>query len=352
MSKSLHHIVRRAFNSTHDNYHDTDSAWNKVKQECNPKRKHPFLLSAIKYAAGVIILISIGTFYWYHLPQETPLNMNTRFASENTQAELILATGERIRLENTRHDICVEELSARINQNKITGDLRSSSDSRPEDKIQNALNQLNVPKGGEYTLKLPDGSIVKLNSESSFKFPTQFTPDSRDVYLDGEAFFEIMKNEEAPFTVHTGNREVTVLGTRFNVSAYSNDLSWQTTLVEGKVAIRSEGTKQLLLPSQQCSIDNSTGKIDINTVDTELYTSWMNGKFHFKGYRFEDIVKKLERWYDFQMQYGQEDIKEMRFRGVINKDRPLEETLRYLEETTNIRFNINGKMIRVEKTDK
>ena len=167
-----------------------------------------------------------------------------------------------------------------------------------------------------------------------------------------EAYFEVTKNASAPFHVYVEGGEVTVLGTSFNVSAYKEDAIWQTTLVSGRVQVVTDDSKVVVKPTEQYSIDRQTGERVLKEVDTELYTSWVDGKFYFSAYAFEDIVRKLERWYDFTMNYQDEEIKRMHFSGTINKHRPLNEVLQFLEKTTDIHFEISGKNITVSKIKK
>ncbi len=176
--------------------------------------------------------------------------------------------------------------------------------------------------------------------------------DRREVYLSGEAYFEVAKDVSAPFHVYVKGGEVTVLGTSFNISAYKEDVAWQTTLVSGRVQVEADDRMVVMKPTEQYSVDRHTGEGVLKEVDTELYTSWVDGKFYFNAYAFEDIVKKLERWYDFTMNYQDEEIKRMHFSGTINKHRPLNEVLQFLEKTTDIHFEISGKNITVSKIKK
>ena len=207
------------------------------------------------------------------------------------------------------------------------------------------FNTLIVPKGGEYSLELPDGTVVWVNSESSLRFPEKFTSNRREVFLEGEAYFEVKKDANRPFYVHTEVGKVRVLGTAFNVCAYSNDRFWQTTLVEGSVMINQEEKEVLLKPNEQYQIDVRTGKAGLREVLPELYTSWRDGKFYFKAYTFEELVEKLERWYDFKMFYMNEEIKTRRFSGVVNKYQPLEEMFKFLQMTSDVQFNVKGNVV-------
>lgn len=349
MNKQIYFWVRRAFYSMQCKGHDTDSAWKHVASKCKLIPRYPVKLQYIKYAAILFLFISVGIYIWYQQHSHLPSKPTTGIIKPSySNAELILANGQRILLKKSKEHISVKELGVQILQDS-TNHLLYKADSSVPLLSDTIFNQLKTSKGGEYSLKLPDGSQVYLNSESTLQFPVHFAVEKREVFLQGEAFFEITKNENAPFIVHLEERKVIVLGTRFNVSAYPEDPSLQITLVEGKVAIQTQEDEKILQPSEQYILNNISGDIKIIPVNTALYSSWLQGKFYFKNYRLEDIVKKLERWYDFKISYQQENIKEMYFRGVINKHHPLEEVLRNLEATTNIAFDINGKNIVVKK---
>ena len=212
--------------------------------------------------------------------------------------------------------------------------------------------KLVTSKGEKSYLQLPDGTRVWLNSCTTLEYAENYGHSNRSIYLDGEAYFEVTKNASAPFHVYVEGGEVTVLGTSFNVSAYKEDAIWQTTLVSGRVQVVTDDSKVVVKPTEQYSIDRQTGERVLKEVDTELYTSWVDGKFYFSAYAFEDIVRKLERWYDFTMNYQDEEIKRMHFSGTINKHRPLNEVLQFLEKTTDIHFEISGKNITVSKIKK
>ena len=345
-------IIHRASNSMKDDRYNVEKAWEQVKSRSTHKPKRSLRL--VQYAACAVLLIGI-TLY---ITQDTPKTQITKTASirseedNRSQVRLTLANGEQIQLSQQQKVIEVEELGMSFTRDSVNGQLQyqNHADTLTEEmKLQ--YNELYVPKGADFYLKLPDGSIVNINSESKLRFPVRFSNHSREVYLEGEAFFQVAKDSTAPFTVHAEGKAITVLGTKFNVSAYDDDSEWITTLVEGKVMVNQQDRNDTLRPSEQLTIYKKTGKVETKTVDTGLYTSWIDGKFYFKGYRFEDIVKKLERWYDFKMIYEDEKIKDMTFRGTIDKHQPLEQLLRYLEETTNIHFKIQDKTITGCKTD-
>lgn len=299
------------------------------------------------YAAGILVLItglSLAFYLSRQSEKQTPLALN-RIVPGQPKVIFELPTGEEIfidhmipstKIEKDGFDLIVDSLNGRVQYIPKENSPQNSP----------ALNRLRVPKGGEYSLELPDGTVVWMNSESSLQFPETFSSEKREVYLEGEACFHVATNAEWPFYVHTQQCDIRVLGTTFNVSAYRDDRVWHTTLVEGSVAIGRGGDETLLKPNEQYRIDVINGSCEVKKVDPELYTSWVEGKFYFKAYVFEELVTKLERWYDFKMSYADEEIKKRRFSGVVNKYQPLQEMLKFLEMTSNVKFKIEKNEVR------
>lgn len=341
-------LIRQALKSVPTNSYDIAEALNKVRTRLYRTRRLRMEKMLLKYAAVALILVtlSISSVIYLKSGKDASVIQTVGTILPGIQkAELFLANGEHLFLDTKNDAVEIKELGMKLLTDSLGGKLCYQAPV-PEESERLGFNRLNVPKGGEYSLELPDGSIVWLNSESSLKFPTKFAKDKREVYLEGEAFFKIAKNTAVPFHVYAGGNDIRVLGTRFNVSSYARDQQWQATLIEGAVSVNE---KIIMKPSQQYVVHKITGMTDLKTVDTELFTSWVDGKFYFRGFTFDEIVRKLERWYDFNMFYQNEEIKQMRFSGTINKHRPVEEVLQFLEKTTNVRFKVQGKTIIASK---
>ena len=198
-----------------------------------------------------------------------------------------------------------------------------------EEKPQTLYTEISVPAGQMTQIKLPDGSKVLLNSGSVLKYPTIFGNSSRDVSIDGEAFMEIAKNPHKPFRVTTNKFSVEVLGTTFNITAYSNESHSDVTLVEGSVKITTDVDEKTLkiVPGQSASITD--GKLtEIIQVNTQFYTSWKDGKIVFRKETLEEIAKKLERWYNVEIRFADEDLKKEIFTGTLLKYKPVEQVFR------------------------
>lgn len=343
--------VRRACKQEKGQTYDVRKAWLNVISRTGRQNIRKLTNRIFRYTAVLAVIMCCAVLWMYQGDEHahSVVAVVDSISSGTRKAELILANGQSVILNAEMNVHEVEISGMKFVNDDENGELRYDGSFVAEDSNEVVYNTLCIPKGGEYSLKLPDGSRVWLNSETSIRFPVCFMKESRDVYLRGEAYFEVARDASAPFHVHVEGGEVTVLGTSFNVSAYKEDAVWQTTLVSGKVQVEVDGKKIVMKPAEQYSRDSRMGEGILREVDTELYTSWVDGKFYFSAYTFEDIVRKLERWYDFTMKYQDEEIKQMRFSGTINKHRPLNEVLHFLEKTTDIHFEISGKDITVSK---
>ena len=331
--------IRQAMHGLGSHRYDVDNAWRKIQ----PKRGRKWVLSVCKYAAMFVLGVSLVYVATRPEPEEKIVRAEV-IKPGRLQAELRLGTGVRLALNEHQGVYSSENAGVEIVNDTVTGKVSYHvNETGMEDSL--VFNTLIVPKGGEYSLELPDGTVVWVNPESALRFPEKFTSNRREVFLEGEAYFEVKKDANRPFYVHTEAGKVRVLGTAFNVCAYSNDRFWQTTLVEGSVMINQEEKEVLLKPNEQYQIDVRTGKAGLREVLPELYTSWRDGKFYFKAYTFEELVEKLERWYDFKMFYMNEEIKTRRFSGVVNKYQPLEEMFKFLQMTSDVQFNVKGNVV-------
>nr|WP_199076333.1 FecR family protein [Pedobacter sp. ASV19] len=205
-------------------------------------------------------------------------------------------------------------------------------------------NKIAVPRGGQYQLKLPDGTVVWLNSASSLRFPTQFSGKERSVELNGEAYFEVAKNKEMPFKVHVRDMEVRVLGTHFNVMAYDDEENINTTLLEGSVKVSNALHTAVIRPGEQASLKKSSGVLGIEVVNTAEAMAWKNGNFLFADEDIETIMRRISRWYDVDVEY-RGNLSDKNFAGSISRYENVSEVLKMLELTGTIHFKVEGRRI-------
>ena len=206
-----------------------------------------------------------------------------------------------------------------------------------------AVNEIIVPLGETTEVILSDQTHIWLNSGARLSYPSQFNGKIREVNLSGEAYFEVKRNEKKPFHVLTSNLVVNVLGTSFNVEAYNNSRYVNVTLVDGKVNIENKEGDLLsvLSPDENAKFDRSKEKIEISPVNTTFYKSWKEGAINFKDERLVDIAAKLERWFNVEIVFDQETVKEYRFTGSVLKNKPVDQILEILKFTSNIEYSID-----------
>ena len=217
--------------------------------------------------------------------------------------------------------------------------------------VTEEYNKLTTPIGGEYSLVLSDGTKVFLNADSELKYPVEFSDGKRIVDLKGEAYFEVHKDSLRPFVVRVNGAEETVLGTSFNVNTYGDDGQIYTTLVNGAVRVSSvkNGQAEVLKPGMQSVMDVQSGQLTVREVDVEPYVAWREGRFVFRAMTLDLIMRQLQRWYDFEVFYQNPELKDYEFRGVIKRDMDLDKVLSVIKVTTNVDFEVKGKVITIIK---
>ena len=211
-------------------------------------------------------------------------------------------------------------------------------------------NYLTIPRGGQFFIKLSDGTQVSLNSESQLKYPVHFIEgETREVELVyGEAYFDVSpstNHKGAKFKVLNNTQEIEVLGTEFNIKAYKDEVNIYTTLVEGKVAINTPNLKQLLIPNQQSILDTQNNTLSVITVDVLEAISWKEGVFSFINKPLKDIMKVLSRWYDVDIIFDNKELESAEFIGTLNKNQSIDEVLSIMKSFSLNNYEIKGDTI-------
>ncbi|SIO14184.1 FecR family protein [Chitinophaga niabensis] len=301
-------------------------------------------------AASIIILLGGSAYFWIASQKNThPANVTaqTDIVPGKKGAVLTLADGSQLVLDSLGNGVIAMQggTAARI----INGSL--VYDGKEDAAVY--YNTISTPKGRQFQLTLPDGTMVWLNAASSLRYPTFFTGKDRKVEMTGEAYFEVAKNKEMPFRVQLNNKaEVKVLGTHFDINAYANETSINTTLIEGSVQVSatSSGNYVTLKPGQQAQITQAGGP-EIEVVDNPdigKVVAWKNGLFNFSDASLEEVMRQLERWYDIEVVY-EKDIPQKTFYGKLTRDISLQGLLRILERT-GVRFRVEDRKLIVLPT--
>ena len=264
------------------------------------------------------------------------------------KAVLTLSNGKTILLDDAANGVVAEEGKAKVLKPDDGKLVYSPDNSGGEGPL--AWNTLATPRSGQYQLRLPDGTKVWLNSESSIHYPTGFRGKERRVQITGEAYFEVTHDKEMPFIVEKGDVQVEVLGTHFNVNAYNDESAIKTTLLEGKVKVvkKTASVQQtaILTPGEQAVIPNSN-RIQVRKADVDNVVAWKNGLFHFESADIKTVMRQLARWYDVEVVY-EGAVKNDPLFVEISRNTRLSDVLKVLQESGSAKFSIQGRKILVK----
>jgi ferric-dicitrate binding protein FerR (iron transport regulator) len=256
-----------------------------------------------------------------------------------SKATLTLANGATVVLDSAGNDAIPSQGATRVI--KVNGQLKYEAGQAETAAV--VYNTLTTPRGGQYKIQLPDGTLVWLNAASSLRFPTAFTGGERIVALDGEGYFEVAHQAAMPFKVQLGSGVVEVLGTRFNVMAYQNETKVRTTLLQGAVKVTHNDHMARLVPGQQASWMAGGSNITVGPADADEAVSWKEGYFQFNRAPLTDVMRQLQRWYSVEVRYeGSSGKRE--FWGKIPRNVRLSEALRILE-LSSIQYSMKGDTI-------
>ncbi|WP_207423284.1 FecR family protein [Desertivirga brevis] len=303
----------------------------------------------IKYAAAALLILStLGIYLSRNLKEQRQVADHSANVRPGTdRAVLTLADGRIIELDKTASGELAKD-GGTIILGLGAGDLAYQASKNSTDTA--SLNTLSTPAGGQYKILLSDGTVVWMNSSSSITYPVQFG-NTRKVRVSGEVYFEVAKrksnNVRSPFIVETKDQEIRVLGTHFNVNAYTEE-SWEkTTLLEGSVLVSLSGrpSKNILKPGEQVTLSRDRNLLQISAADTEAATAWKNGYFIFAKEDLGSIMRKVERWYDVKVSYDQINPEALRFGGIVSRSKSIKEVLQLMESTGKVHFEINGRRV-------
>ncbi|MCY1636546.1 FecR family protein [Marinifilum sp. D737] len=332
-----------------------EDAWlNISKSLSKPEKKTKVrrLYTWLPYAAAVVVLFAVSYFMIEQVRTDYDFGKDYNFAEISSigskKAVLTLENGQKVNLEENDKEL-ITEADGTLIQKNADSELIYDNASSAKDRV--LYNQIEIPRGGEYSLVLADGTKVWLNSESSLRYPVQFVGNKRKVELTGEAYFEVSHNPDMPFIIASHDTEIKVLGTSFNVSAYDDEEHISTTLVEGSVELSCLGNMELLKPGFQATVKKGDNRFKVERVNTVLYTSWKDGVFRYKDQSLEEICHQLSRWYNVEFFFTDHKYREYRFTGAAKKNKQLDFTLNLIEKMADVQFAIKDDKIIVGKPE-
>jgi transmembrane sensor len=318
------------------------------------------------YAAAAVFIIAISTAVVVsvtnHSKRKPIIATLNEVLPGGNKAILTLGNGQQIVLDSAHTGLLMLQGNARIIKTDSGTLAYTISKGKPTDVV---YNMLTCPRGGQFKIRLPDGTDVWLNSVSSIRYPTAFPGRERKVEITGEAYFEVARDQAKPFVVEVSNMEVKVLGTSFNINSYEDEGPARTTLLDGKIAVALPSDRQskksgefvVLKPGQQAVAASGllTGGIDretqhltiVNDANVEQVMAWKNGFLSFKQADLTTVLRQLERWYDIDVKYAG-NIPVRHFTGELSRDLTLSQVISVLSEM-DVKFKIEGKTLTVQQ---
>lgn len=310
--------------------------------------KLSFSWQRIAAAAAILFFAITGLYLWLNPKHPRQSIVQSKKVSEDvedvivpggTKAMLTLSDGSSIILDSTRQGILAEQGNAKVMKLNTATLAYNAGDENTREVVYNTLS---TPSGGQYQLILQDGTRVWLNASSSIHFPTIFKGKERNVTVTGEAYFEVTKNEAIPFKINVKDVEVQVLGTHFNIMAYNDESSMNTTLVEGSVKVSKGFLNKILVPGQQSMI-NKAGDMKVVEADIEEVIAWKNGWFQFNAYDIEKVMRQISRWYNVEIVYKGK-IPTGHFSGLVSRGNDISQVLKIMQ-AGGVHFKIEGRRV-------
>lgn len=350
----LHHLIRQeleGITKSGEASAEKDIVSSGVSGEINPGF-HPYKTKTLRskfgrlsVAAAVLVFFSVGIAWLYRQPGKKETikvaagQPNRDVPPGGNKAILTLANGTKLSLTEASDGKLAQEGGVTITKT-ADGQLEYavSNDALP------SVNTIETPRGGQYKVRLPDGTQIWLNAASSLRFPTVFAGNERTVQLTGEAYFEVARNRDRPFRVLGNGQVVEVLGTCFNINAYQEEGPVKTTLLEGSVRVRHGGTAIILKPGEQASTGQT---IEVKGVDLQECVAWKNGRMQFSNASIQSIMRMLARWYDIDVVYAGKPT-DAGFGGSVSRSKNISEILKILELTGDVHFEVEGRKVIVK----
>ena len=322
-----------------------EQAWEQIscRLSASPRKRRRLWKEWWKQVAILILLLGSGLLY-YSLQQlqESRETALSQIVPGSRKAVLRLSDGREVTLEKETTCVLTEEDGTRIS---VGGQEHIVYQAVSQEQEKLAYNTITVPRGGEYSLVLSDGTRVWLNAATELKYPVAFHAKERRVYLKGEAYFEVAPDKNRPFYVETEEVKIRVLGTVFDVNThYTRGV--RTVLVEGAVALEWGDQKEIRMkPGELADFDRTTTEVTLKEVDVTSYISWKEGYFVFEDEPLEEIMHTLSLWYDKEFLFVGKRSRTLHFSGHIKRYERIETILSAITDVTGVEFRMNGQII-------
>ncbi|MDR2131151.1 MAG: FecR domain-containing protein [Odoribacteraceae bacterium] len=325
---------------------DVQRAWERVERLMNASRPRRYTFFRRYAAAAAAALIVLPLTWW--LTSRAPLETGEELPDTRSSAkvQLVLSDGTTIPVNEGNASIIRDSAGTVIRQEEGHLDYSQNEALRDTTPI---FNEIIMANGMEYTMTLSDGTKIFLNAESKLRFPVKFTGKKRVVEFEGEGYFEVAHDPQHPFIVRAGGMEVTVLGTEFNLRAYKDEPTVETTLVEGSVRVSNGKEEFRIVPGEQGVYEHGTKRISTRQVDVTLYTAWHRNEIKFKDMPLEDVMRDLARWYGIVYEFLDESSRKIEFGGCFDRFEHIDPILDMLRRTELVEVVVRESVIYISK---
>lgn len=314
--------------------YNKEAAWKNIEAGIDQKQKRRIPVPVFALLALVVIIT--GTLMYF--------NRSTK----NVQTAMVpaknLTAGNTITFATANEKVSVDKNTVSTNAADIINE-NGTLVFIPKNN-ENAISTLEVPQGLDRRIKLNDSTLVWVNAATKISFPLLFTGATREVTLDGEAYFEVAKNKAKPFIVHTREMDVKVKGTHFNIKAYNGE-AVQASLTEGSVQAKNTASQIVLIPGRAAAIEN--GKLVEKNFDESIVLAWMKGAYYFDNEELASISHTVDRWFGYSFSYSDPSIQTIRFSGALEKAQTLEAFLMRLCSSANLDYSVTDKQVSLSK---
>ena len=329
-------------------YYSGKDAFLRMKRQVERKKRVRMIMWVA--SAACVAIVCIILLQWKQvevlLPGTNMIAKQENILPAEMKAILVRADGEQVVL--GKGHCSLEEAGNVLIAADSTGlEYNRLKRTMPDTTV---FNQLIVPRGGLYLLVLSDGTRVWMNSDSHLKYPIMFAGDKREVILSGEAYFDVVKDESAPFIVKTESGKIEVLGTEFNIKCYSDESALVTTLVNGKVKFDDGMNPSVILkPEEQLIFEKENCQSIVRKINVNHYISWKDNRLSFQGETLDMIMKTLSRWYNVEVVFEDSTLKALEFSGNLDKFTNIQEFLSLFELGVNVKFEIKDRTVYIRK---
>ena len=320
--------------------------WNKIEKsnKQKPLQRHSRLIQFASVAASLAILFALSYTFWSKQSNNgrslISIAKLMQVQGDSSAVQLILNNDKNITLD--QENVTIEYNATGdviVNKQQVAHNIASNTNGPAQLSETNTYNQLIVPKGKRSSIVFGDGTKLWVNSGSRIVYPISFKKDKREIYVEGEVYLEVTKDKTRPFIVSTNKMNIAVLGTSFNVTAYTSDKEQSVVLVTGAVEVNTDSNKKIALTPNN-RLTYTGGQLDVENVDASLYISWVEGLYIYNSEKLGTILDRLSRYYGKTITYDAR-VSELRCSGKLDMKNELLDVLAGLAQTAPITWQYN-----------